>query len=190
MARTKKTSRPDIKTLKIEQFRASDTLGIALPQLILAIEPDWRTLSQGDARDYQFKPSREWLKIEHQTGGHRCNQRLLIATLLTPKTSEIVKGITELARKWYDSQVGDHRSLDSLIDYRTDLKELLGADCNLSYSKTEKGLYAIDLKFLSHLAVDALPKDLDDLIEFQSGWERAAGSIGRFGLYIMSKNSD
>ncbi len=191
MARTKKISRPEIKALKTEHFRPSDELGLSLPRLVLVTEPDVRSLFDGDARDYAFKPGRDWLKIEHQTAGHRCNQRYLIGTVLTPKNPEVSRGMVALARKWFNSQAArGENPLDALIDYRADLKSFLNADCNDSHGKMEEGLMPIDIQFLPQLVTETLPKDLDDLILFDTGWERAAGCADRWQLYVVSVNSD
>lgn len=191
MARTKKTSRPAIKNLKIEDFQASYQPGLTFPRLMLAIELDGRALSEGDMRDYDFRPGRQWLKIEHQTAGHRCNQRYLIATPLTPKNTEVMGGIFALSTKWFGSQAGCFENpLDLLIDYRADLRRLFKADCNHVHSKLDEGLYPIDIEFLSALAADVLPKDLDELINFQTGWERACGFMGRWNLFVVATNSD
>lgn len=174
--------------LKIEDFKYADQLGITLPQLVLGIEVDPRSEY---ARAYKFKPGRAWLKLAHQTAGHACHQHYLYATLLQPKTVEIAQRMNILACRWHDSQVGVFGArLDTVITYRSDLQKLFEADCNDCHTKFEEGYLPIDIDYIGKLAADQLPKDLDDLIDFASGWERGMGCVGRFGLYCLAENSD
>ncbi len=190
MAKTKKTTRPEIKTLKTEDFRQPEELGIKLPALVLGIEVDPRNLNEESVRDYEFRPGRQWHKIEHQTAGHRCNQRYIVGSVLAPKNPDVTGSIYALTTKWFDSQISRGTTLDCLVEYREDLRRLFKADCNRSHGKLEEGVYPLDIEFLSQLAADVLPKDLDDLLVFETGWQRACGCIGRWGLYILSTNSD
>lgn len=187
-------SNPAPAALKLEDFHYADQLGLALPQLVLAIEIPKRGFEE-DARTYQFKLGRTWLKLAHQSAGHACHQHYLLATVLTPKTVKVAQGISALDRKWLDSQAGCWGvPLSGVLDYEADLKRLLGAGCNTSYRSFEEGFFPLDTEFLSAVAAEAdlasLPKDLDDLIEWRTGFERVGGSVGRWKLIVLGENSD
>lgn len=174
--------------LKLEDFKYHDSLGLTLPQLVLGIEVD---PTSEYSKDYKFKPGRKWIKLAHQAAGHACNQHYLICTVLRPKSVEMLQNMQRLADKWEDSQAGWWgNSLKTVLEYQKDLKELLGVDCNICHGKMEEAFYPVDLDFVSKLAEDNLPNDLDDLIEWDSGWGRSLGCIGRWGLYIIGDNSD
>ncbi len=184
-----KQSNPAPAALDLEDFRYADELGLVLPQLVLGIEIPKRGFDE-DARMPQFKPGRTWTKLAHQTAGHACHQRYLICTGLSRKLG-IVQGTVELNQKWLDSQAGCFGvSLGTAVEYNADLHRLFGAGCNLSHRDFEEGFYPIDVEFLPWLASDILPKDLDELIEWRNGFERIAGSIGRWKLVILGENSD
>lgn len=172
--------------LNIEDFKYSDQLGLTLPQLVLGIEVTGRM-----DRTYKFKPGRAWIKLAHQTAGYACHQRYMLATILKPKSVEVLQNMQRLARMWDGSQAGCFgNSLDSVIKYRNDLKALFGADCNTCFQDLEEGFYAIDLDDMPKLIDDDLPDELDDLVDWESGWGRAIGCVGRWSLCLISENSD
>lgn len=174
--------------LKLEDFKYHDSLGLTLPQLVLGIEVD---PTSEYSKDYKFKPGRKWIKLAHQTAGHACNQHYLICTVLQPKSVEVLQKMQQLANQWEDSQAGCWtNSLETVLAYRASLKNLLGVDCNFCHKKFEGGIYPIDTEFLEKLTDEKFPKDLDDLIEWDSGWERGLGCIGRWGLFVLGPNSD
>jgi hypothetical protein len=178
--------------LRLEDFRYADQLRIALPQLALCIEVDRRSLSEdGDARDYQFKPGRTWHKLAHQTAGHACHQHYAHCTLLTPKTPAIGQALLSLTKIYEDSQLGCFGvSLDSVVEYRGRLQSFVQADCNRVHQDLEEGWLPIDIEFLPQLAADKLPSDLDELIHWDSGFARFAGSLGRHRLVVIHENSE
>jgi len=179
---------PEASRVKLENFKYADELGITLPQLVLGIEVNPMS---DRARAYRFVKSRRWVWLAHQTAGLCCNQHYLYATLLTPKSAAVLQGMNALAQKWLDSNVGwAGVSLDTANEYRQDLDRLFGADCNSCHQDFEEAFYPADLEFLPKLAADQLPENLDDLIEWDSGLERAMGCVGRFRLLIVSNNSD
>jgi len=163
------------------------SLGIRLPTLALYVELESRQLE--DTLDYRFKPGRVWHKLAHTTGGHACNERYLIVTPLSPKSPDIEREINLFAANWFDSQIQRGSPLDGVLDYRTNLKACLSADCNNSYESLEEGLWPIDIQFLSQLTSDNLPSDLDELVEWENGYHRAAGGR-RWALALLAKNSD
>ena len=172
--------------VKIEDFKPSDQL-LEFPALVLGIEArfdEW-------ARDFKFSSARRWLKISHQAAGMACNQYRLYCTVLCPNSARIEANMRNLSEKWFASNLGCFGvSLNEIIQYRNDIRSFFNADCNVSYRSLQEGLYPIDVKFAGQLTNDKLPEDLDDLIQWDSGWSRSIGSIGRFGLYILGNNSD
>jgi len=192
MAKKKKRAETAKNILRQEDFKYLDQTGVVLPQLVLGIEiPYDRFGGEYPATDYKFKPGRTWLKIAHQTAGLACHQRLILGTLLTPISVAVAQGMAELEKKWLDSNAGLFgNSLDSILEYRADLKRLFGADCNGCHEGFEEAIYPVDIEFLPKLAADAWPKDLDELIEWESGWQRTIGCVGRWNLWILAQNSD
>jgi len=162
------------------------------PALVLGIHiPYDHFRSDSCAPNYRCKPGREWLKIVHQTGGVACSQHYWIGTIIKP-TSLVQEGMRLLAKKWYGSEVGvGIVPLDEIIAYRADLKRCLnGVDCNNSYSLFEEGHFPIDTEWINDLTDEAFPNDLDDLLEWENGFQRCAGCIGRWGLVVLGVNSD
>jgi hypothetical protein len=95
-----------------------------------------------------------------------------------------------ICEEWYDSDVGMGRlQLVDVLMYRDNVKTFLSADCNLSYAGFAEGIYPIDVEYASQLALDKLPSDPDELIDWESGMERARGSIGRWSLVVLGKNA-
>ena len=180
------------KALKIEDFKfLNDTrepkimLGIRIPYAAITAE-------LSNFYDFAFNPGREWVKIQHQCGGMMCHQEYFIGTYLAPKDGGTTDRLRSLADKWLDSNVGAFEvSLNDLLEYRDDLKLLFGADCNNSYSLFREGLYPIDVEFLPALTNDLEEvKDYDNLIKWESGFDRAVGSIGRWNLVVLGENCD
>lgn len=197
MARTGKRRTPTSKTpesrrLSFASFNYPEDLGWTLPSLVLAIPvPDDAFRDDADYRGYRFKSGRTWHQLAHQTGGHACHQHYMHATLLTPLSADIQLRMNALSKQWYGTNAGVFGpTLNELGSYRADLARLFGADCNVSYPSFEEGIYPIDTEHGAKLAADALPKDLDDLIEWKDGFQRACGCIGRWKLYVISQNSD
>lgn len=192
MARTPSRDKKAKSSLNIEDFKYLNNLLLPYPQLVLGIKiPQESFRSEYFPRVYNFKPGREWLKIAHQTGGLSCHQHYFVCTLLTPKSANVFDSYQKLADKWYGTNAGiGGISLEEAIAYQNDLKQLLKVNCNVSWCMLEEGLYPIDAKYTSDLALDDLPKDFDELIDFKSGLERASGSINRWSLVVLGKNSD
>jgi hypothetical protein len=188
MARIKKKRNTD---LEIEDFKYLSDLNLALPQLVLGIEFPKASFGSEYQKTYKFKPNRQFHKIVHETRGMSRNQRYLIGTLLTPKP-EFLKSIENLADDWFETGTGAVKdvSLSSINSYSKELKMTLKADCNSCWRSFEEAYYPIDAEYAHFLAVDLLPKNLDDLIDFDSGYERAIDSINRWKLVILGKNSN
>jgi hypothetical protein len=178
-AAQKPTKRP--KQLDIEQFKYLDQLGLPFPQLVLGIKvPQDAFNEEYGWREIRFKPGRRWVKIAHQTCGVFCRQHYYIGTILTP--SERLK--TNLHLFHWPLPEG----LDGLTKYRENLQVALQADCNDCYKNLEEAHYPIDVKFATKLAIDAPPCELDELIDWESGLERARGAMGRWNLVVLGNN--
>lgn len=182
MARKKRPS------LELEQFRYPDDLGLKLPQLVLGIHvPVHQFQSDYPPRDYAFQPGRKWLKLAHETAGFGRKPVYLVATVLASREAETLGGF---ASCWRGSNVGAcEPSLSTLNAYSDHLKRALKVACNESHHLLAEGLYPIDTCFLPDVATDAIdPTKLDDLIEWDSGAQRAAGCVGRWSLAILARS--
>ena len=164
-----------------------------LPQLVLGIPVDPDSLGKEARYPFRlpkFQPGRDWLKIAHQTGGHACHQHYLVGTILQPKSVEVLQKLTRLQQKWLGTDCGCFGvALDDLYTYRKDLNEM-GLDCQSCYRDFEEGFFPVDSVGLPLLTNDVLPKDLDELIDFESGFDRMCGCIGRWHLQLLGENGD
>lgn len=154
-----------------------------IPALVLAINND------GWDEEYEFKEGRKWQKIQHQTAGYACHQHFLLGTILTPKDH---RALHRLCKRYDDSCLAQPASLEAILEYRSDLKELLDADCETSYWELEEGYYPIDATHenLQKLCTDELPGELDDLIKWRNDIQKLFGFIGRWRLYVLGDNCD
>jgi hypothetical protein len=169
----------------MEGYKSLDEYGTPLPVLVLAIDQH-----PNRARTYNFKPDRQWLPVRHQTAGYACNQRYMDATILTPKTPEKLKTLTN---EYLESCIAMWAlTLDEAIAYRQRLNQLFGVDCNVTFMSLEEGIYPIDptSENLQQLCVDNLPDDLDDLIAWSNSWDKYFGCLGRWKVYILGENCD
>ena len=175
------------------KFKFNDELGLDLPLLVLAVKchPEWGSKSCVGVPRHEFKPGRTFVDLQHQTSGHACHQVYLQATILKPREPEKLRLIES---KWLDSDAGCFGvGLDTILEYRAQLKELYGLDCNGCYQDFEEGVYPIDCspEALKKLCEDEFPEDLDDLIKFGDGpFERMCGCIGRWNIYVLGENCD
>jgi hypothetical protein len=168
-----------------------------LPRIILGIIPPDRAFEESPRylwKEPKFK-DRTWLKIAHQTAGLSCNQKFIIGTILTPKSPEILRSINLLCDKWLDSNMGCWGlSLKEANEYENDLWRLFGANvgCNSSWKDLEEAWYPIDCtkNALNTLTSDTLPDNLDDLILWENGWERAMGCVNRWSIRVLGLNGD
>jgi hypothetical protein len=177
------------------EFDYLDTdLGISLPQLVLGIEvresdfnaknDDW------SCRRYDLKKGWKWLKIAHQTAGLACHQRYMLGILLQPKSVEVLQNMHNLSDRWLDSNAGVFGlSMKEANEYSSDLKMLFEVDCNASWRDMEEAIYPIDCttENLAKLTSTKLPEDLDELVNWKDGWERAVGCVNRWSLRILGK---
>jgi hypothetical protein len=177
-------------------FKYLDELGLTMPQLVLGIEipgscfddePGW------SCHQYDLKSDRNWVKIAHQTAGLACHQHWMIGTFLKPKSVELLQNMQKLSDKWLDSNAGVFGlSLAEANEYDGDLKYLFGVGCNRSWKDMEEAFYPIDCtpENIAAMTDEVLPNDLDELIEWGSGWERAIGCVNRWRLFVLGLNSD
>ena len=151
-----------------------------LPVLII-------TAKSGDP----LEPSR-WVRLLHQGGGHACSSFERDCIILPIKES-MYKKVQQLADKWLDSEVGfwGGPCLTDAVDYNKDL-ELLGLTCNVTYKEMMEAVYPFDLmRGALQILTDAeLPEDLDDLLSFDSDFNKMLGSICRWEAFILGENCD
>lgn len=196
MTKTKanRSSRPAARpTLKLEDFRYLDRQGITLPQIVLGIKHSRESFgSDYPPQKYTFKNGApKFQNIAHQTSGLGCGQFYVTGTLLEPKSVEVLRGMQEIERKWLDSNVGTFggSTLETLNDYERDLQRLFGASANRTHRDFCEGLYPIDLERLPKLVANHPDLDqLDELIEWDTGWSRSLGCIGRWNVWILGNN--
>ena len=163
-----------------------DAYNLDLPVLVLAI-----TQRLDYLQHFNFKPIRQWLKIQHQTAGYACHQVYMDATILTPREPE---KLHILNREYSDSCINMWGlTLECAITYRQRINELFGVDCNEIFQYLEEGIYPIDAtqENLKKLSKDHLPKNLDNLIDWEGKkWEKMCGCIGRWQIYVLGDNCD
>jgi hypothetical protein len=186
----------DVK-LKTSDFSYIDQIAnVSYPKIVLGIQVPSFYFEEHYPykwRELKFTKSRTWIKLAHQSGGISCNQSYFFATFLNPKSTKVLENIILLQNKWFESNVGAFgTSLDSIIEYREDIKKLFGVDCNSSWKKFQESVYPIDCtdENIKKLTDESFPEDLDNLIDWNNGFERAAGCIGRWSLCILTENSD
>lgn len=171
------------KKISPEECKLSEDV-LDLPSLVLAVH-----------KKYDLPEGREWLAVNHRTGGRGYHNNYMILTVLQPR-EEMVDKIKQISGQWDRSDCGVFGvTLNEILFYRKHLKELFGLDCNKSYHKFEAGIYPIDCSYESvrKLAVDELPS-LNGMTfeENKNGFEtisyKKAG--GRWNLYILGENHD
>lgn len=81
-------------------------------------------------------------------------------------------------------------TLVDVLSYREDLQALIKGDCDRCFGGLAEGYYPIDVEYAPTLTAAAIPADPDDLIDWESGMERARGIIGRWRLAVLGRNSD
>ena len=161
-----------------------------LPKLVLAIV--CRQAVDGTMAKYNFKHNKRWKMVAHQTAGLACHQVYMYATELKPK-EKFVTGIEDLTNYWLDSNVGVFgATLEELNTYNHQLKEAFDVDCNFSHGYFEEAIYPIDYtsENIKKLTNAKLPKQLDDLVEWESDLDKVFGGIGRWNLFILGENCD
>ena len=159
-----------------------------LPVLVLALR------HKHDLRKYNFAEKREFVNIHHQTAGNACHDNYMTGTILIPR-AETYEGMIQVDNYWRGLNCGafSDASLDDILEYRSQLKELFGADCNFSYKDFEEGIYPIDCleENLRKLSLDKFSiniNNFDGLIKWNSESERLSGCINRLSLYILGHN--
>ncbi|MEA2818899.1 MAG: hypothetical protein QOJ86_903 [Bradyrhizobium sp.] len=129
-----------------------------------------------------------WCLLDHQAAGNSCRHQRFVGSRVLLKPEIEIKCL-DIARSWYDSQLGwDLPCLSELTKYRSQLREI-GLDCNSSntFKYLMEGLYPIDL---SQSVIDQVclqPFSLESLL----GSPRPYGSIEHYAiLVVIAPNSD
>jgi len=134
----------------------------------------------------------KWTSLTHQGGGHACTSFKRDCIIL-PIREEMYKKIQQLASKWLGTDVGAFGGpcLDDVNDYSKDLA-LLGLSCNVTYKEMMEAVYPFDLTrgSLQMLTAAELPEDLDDLLTFNSDFDKLFGSFFRWEAFILGENCD
>jgi hypothetical protein len=129
-----------------------------------------------------------WCLLDHQAAGNACRHLRFVGSRVLLKP-EIELKFVEIAKSWYDSQLGWHLPcLSELVKYRSQLQGI-GLDCNSSgtFKFLMEALYPIDL---SQSVIDQVclqPFSLESLL----GSPRPYGSIENYAiLAVIAPNSD
>jgi hypothetical protein len=167
-----------------------------LPALVLGINvPIEHLRDPEDAAVYaglyelNFKPGRVWRKIVHDTCGAAFKPVYWIGMVLKP-TTYAAQRLRVIADTKRGTNLGWQSAprLSELINYREWLSAVLKVGCDRSYGQYCEGLYPIDPEYVSWLTQDELPKDLDELVEWESGLQRARGAESRWSLAVFGPN--
>ncbi len=135
--------------------------GIELPALVLV------------ARDpVSLPPGRDWLAVDHFSGGFACSHSQLVLTVLRIRP-EIAEGMAWLSEAYFGSNI-ERLDLDQTVEYRSLLRDLLGVDCSTTYVGWSEADYPIDIEHLAALT--------DEVVELPDAEE--------IGLYVLAENSD
>jgi hypothetical protein len=129
-----------------------------------------------------------WCLLDHQAGGNACKHQRFVGSRVLLKP-EIEIEFIEIAKSWYDSQLGwDLPCLSELTKYRSQLQKI-GLDCNRSntFKYLMEGLYPVDLSQAVIDQVCVQPFSLESLL----GSPRPYGSIEHYAiLAVIAPNSD
>lgn len=161
--------------LDIEQF--SYLAPNELPALILGIHVPHDAFRPDSNRTVptRFKRGREWRKIAHE--GH-----FWIGTRVVPTTDALMR-ITAFARAWAGTTTP--LTLGKLNVYNDSLRRTVFANCDQSYSLLDSHQFPIDTVFLRDLTAEEFPADLDELVNWESGQQRAVCG-GKWNLVILA----
>jgi len=129
--------------------------------------------------------------IAHQTAGFACNQHYLVGKILSPKDKTLI-AMYKLEKEYLESNSGFmNTSLDEIISYRQKLNQLLGVDCNHTYTHFEEGIYPIDY---SKETIEKLVKKrtLKETRSFMKQVEKMdrLPCINLWNIFILGQNSD
>lgn len=179
-SRPRKSARPG--PLTVEDFRYADQQGLALAALVLAVRVPDQAFERPELQEaLRFKPGRAWRRIAHNCG---TQTRWLHTTTLTPR---LPASALAVVNDWAAKAPGSGAiNLLHVLDYREALWAHLRAECNESFTDLGRHYLPIDVSFVRQVAADDLPKDLDDLIEWDSGLQRAARAHNRWSLAILA----
>ena len=127
---------------------------------------------------------REWLAIQHQSGGHASDQLSMIGTRLRPKAS-VADALLRIARDRYDECNGwftrCNLRASQIVSYSAALNAI-GLDCEASWRHLQEGTYPIDAtqQNLDRLAVDA-----PDLRSIADWTDRRPGRYSRDPVILV-----
>lgn len=182
----RKPAKSRTPTLDIESFRY--LAPTELPALLLGIHipADHFREDSHHAHSYRFAGSRKWERVAHDGGGLSGERsHYWIATRLTI-LPEFATPLSYFLSEWTGRLTP---SLDTLMAYRAGIKRYLaGADCNDSYPLLSSNHFPLDVEGALELVADSLPSvaQLDDLLVFDSGLDRARGSLNRWNAVILA----
>ena len=150
---------------------------------------------QGDIvpQDWTFAPGREWLWLDHQAGGTGCTHPEFVCTILRWRPDMEAKFL-EIAERYDGSDLGVFNvTLTSINRYEAELRQVHPAlTCDESYADLQEAVYPIDCTpaAIAALTDEALPPNLDELVQWKKELHQFLGHIGRWRLWVLSENSD
>lgn len=93
---------------------------------------------------FSVVPQNRWKKVKLTTGGNSKNHKILECVSL--KINKAFKfRIAELVKAYKGCNLSTNNILlNDIIEYRSNLQEILNLDCNESFNDIEEGVYPID----------------------------------------------
>lgn len=166
------------KFLSVESFQFLPESSLPILLLGFHIPHDHLRPDSPHSFSPHFKRGREWVNATHENHYWR-------GTILTP-IPIVLEKMKELSIMWRGKL---DLSLDIINGYRGTIKRLFGVDCNRSYSLLSSNHFPIDVECVGELTDDVLPQNLDELIQWKSGHERAVYG-GKWGLVVFGGGQD
>lgn len=161
--------------------------GGELPGLYLGISYSQEQIVDEGVVLLRFFERKRWKKVLRSPGsgfGVKKKQFLLCTRVKTSKSiDDSIKAVIEEFSPARFS--GGELSLSQISIYNNALSKHLSAGCNYSFKNLSNGFFPIDISFLDNLSQEKFPKDLDEMVSWDSGFQRCAGSQNRWGLWIL-----
>jgi len=144
--------------------------------------------SKTNTPKYPVPLVKNWVPIEHQTGGLACHHVQMYARFLKPtkKVQELIKVLNDT---YLDSNIWQPAVLPELVAYNNILKQY-GATAQEEYMEFQEAFYPIDLKHLKYLTTEKLPANLNDLFKSNKSNKGALRFGYRYHLAILGENCD
>ncbi len=149
-----------------------------LPGLYLGIVHGKKEIIDDGVVFLRFSERKRWNKIIH--GG-----KFFLCTRVAVQDN-VDSGIKNVAQNMSAVKFVDETpSLSQIGFYNNLLNKNLCVGCNYSFRSLSNGILPIDINNLDLLSKEKFPKDLDEMVSWESGFQRCAGVENRWGLWIF-----